>query len=110
MLATALLIHGHKAQAILGLYSQWQHLKWIFGLAKVLLLMLVNSSQCLNVLARTGNLLSVFYTLNRMDYIKQFFLLSAAQSLEKQRSHILGHIQLINHQLFNIMNAKYNAN
>ncbi len=79
-------------------------------MAKVLLLMLVNSSQCLNVLARTGNLKSVFYTLNRMDYIKQFFLLSSAQSLEQQHSHILGHIQLINHQLFNIISAKYHAN
>ena len=60
-------IHGHKVQAILDLYSHWQHLIWIFGLAKVLLLILVNSSHGQDVLARTGTFIRVIYSLNRMD-------------------------------------------
>ncbi len=67
--------------------------------------MLVNSSHGLDVLAQTGNFIGVIYTLSRMDNIKQFILL-AAQSLEQQHSHILGHIQHIKHQLFNIIFAK----
>ena len=67
--------------------------------------MLVNSSHGLDVLARTGNFITVIYTLNRMDNIKQFILL-AAQSLEQQHSHILGLIQHIKHQLFYIIFAK----
>jgi hypothetical protein len=100
-----LITHGHQDTAILGLYRHWQHLIWIFGLAKVLLLMLVNSSHGLHVLVPTGNFFTVIYTLNRMDNLKQFILLSAAQSMELQHSHMLGHIQLIKRQLFNIMFA-----
>ena len=70
--------------------------------------MLVNSTRCLYVLAKTGNFISVIYTLIRMDYLKQFILLEA-QPLELQHSHIFGHIQLIKHQLFYIMGAILNA-
>ncbi len=61
------LIHGHEAQATLELYRHLQHLIWIFGLAKVLLLMLVNSSHGLNVLAPTGIFIGVDYTINLME-------------------------------------------
>jgi hypothetical protein len=43
-----------------------------------------------------------------MNNIKQF-ILKAAQPLEIHHSHILGHMQHINHQLFNIMIAPYHA-
>ncbi len=62
-----LVFHGHNGIATLGLYRHWQHLIWIFGMAKVLLLMLKHSSHGLDVLARTGYFISVIYTLNRMD-------------------------------------------
>ena len=71
--------------------------------------MLVNSSNGLYVLVNIGNLNRVNYTLNRMDYLNQFFLLLAALLLEIQYSHILGHIQLIKYQLFHIIGAIYNA-
>ena len=62
-----IIIHSHKDIAILGLYRHWQHLIWIFGMTKVLLLMLKHSSHGLHVLARIGNFIGVIYTLNRMD-------------------------------------------
>jgi hypothetical protein len=54
-----MVIHGHNYKATLGLYSHWQHLILIYGQAKVLLLMLVNSSHGLDVLARTGTFIRV---------------------------------------------------
>jgi hypothetical protein len=78
-------------------------------MAKVLLLILKNSSQYLQLIASTGTFMSVVYTLNRMDKLNKFFLLSAVQPLDQQHSHILGYLQLIKHQLFNIIGAKYNA-
>ena len=41
-----------------------------------------------------------------MDNLNQFILLLAAQPLEIQHLHILGHIQLIKHQLFHIIIAQ----
>ncbi len=101
-------IHSHNIQAILGLYRHWQHLKWIFDLARVLLLMLVNSSHRLHVLAQIGIFIGVIYSLYRMDHTKQFILM-AVQPLEQQHSHILGHIQHTKYQLFYIMFVVYNA-
>ena len=43
-----------------------------------------------------------------MDNTNPFMQL-VAQLLELQHSHILGHIQHIKHQLFNIISAKYHA-
>jgi hypothetical protein len=72
------------------------------------MLMYVNSSLSLDVPAGTGNFIRVIYTFNRMEYFIQFKLPSP-QLLEQQHSHILGNIQLIKYQLFNIISANYHA-
>ena len=66
---------------------------------------LVKYSHGMDVLATTGKLFGVVYTLNRMDNFNQFILM-AAQPLEIQHSHILGHIQHNKHQLLNIIGVQ----
>ncbi len=105
LLAIILIIHIHKEQATLGQYLHWQHLMWIFGPAKLLLLMLVNSSQWLAVLAINGNCIGVIYILNQMDNCLDKYTLQAAPLLDKQHFHMHGLIIHTKHQHCNIIFA-----
>ena len=111
LLVMILLINGEQWHRIgdiptLGLYLHRHHLMLIFGLAKVLLLMLVNSSQWLAVLAITGNYNTVIYTLNRMDNILELYThLSVSPPLVKLHFHMHGLIIHTKHQHCNIIFA-----
>ena len=106
LLVMMLIIHGQQEQATLGFYLHWQHLMWIFGLAKLLLLILVNSSQWLAVLAITSNYIGVIYSLNRMDIILAQYSLHLAQPLDKQHFNMHGRIINIKHQHCNSIGAR----